>query len=153
MNDKAKDAIARAMDLAQRHMKRDGDITVAVVNDHEYVTEWYWRQPDRQWEEEVVGKEGQASCGTFVTNVITAEDDDMQWRTPHEAFGEFETELLFGLTWDVTDGFEAARCIFTRDGGPELNVLAFAEIEIYKGDVQLHGDTPGFQLMRRLLPQ
>lgn len=152
MNEKAKTAIASAMQLAQQHMQPDGDITVVVVNGHEHVTEWYWREPNREWEQEVVAKEGQASHGTFVTNVITDEDDELQWRTPHEA-GEMEIELLFGLTWDTADGFDAARCIFTREGGLGLNELEFAEVEGYNGNVQLHPDTPGFSLMQRLLPQ
>lgn len=84
--------------------------------------------------------------------MVVDPEEPLQFHAPTWMDSEFETEMLFVLHWSLTDGMELARCYFTREGGPTLTELEFSTVEAYTGQAVLTDETPGFDLMRRLLP-
>lgn len=145
--------MTRVVEVAKQNMTRTGDdIAVAIIGDQELATNWYWRRDRGAWDRDVVKAVGQAPAGVFCTNVLYLEDAPYEWLHPHEFHSVFETEMLFVLRWSIEDGVDIGRCIFTREGGPNFDELAFAHIEGYTGEFRLTDETPGFTLMKQLLP-
>lgn len=88
--------------------------------------------------------------GALVVPVIYRDEASQgaTFRNPRKEIAEGESYMLFAITWDVRDGFDVHRVIYTRRSN---GVAIFGDTETLHGATQLPQRAPGSVLVQSLL--
>lgn len=141
----------------------DGTSAVAVLGQHHrfFMAADYWSTdlslPSKVREagvafERLLAFEGvkhRERFGALVVPVIYRDGDaGSHFRNPHKEMVDGESRMLFGITWDVREGFDIHRLFYSRrpNGDP-----VFGDVESLNGASRLPHNAPGSALIQSVL--